>query len=189
MPSWYPGFDTSDAIAFDHIDTSGGSAGNGGNGRNYGDQHDNDTATFNPFNYAYGPYINAPTGDYVGAYATWDAGDGGAGTGAGNGGSASDGTGGAGGTGAASGTGGNTESNGDQSLATGGNTADITSPTTAYQTNWAYISQGAHQIAGIGGNGGSDNHADGGPVVFSLTYPTTVDVHDVSVDGLYDTAV
>jgi hypothetical protein len=48
----------------------------------------------------------------------------------------------------------------------------------ADQTNWAFFGQGAHQVAGIGGNGGSDNHADGGAAVFML--PNTFDVHDIT---------
>ncbi|EIM27238.1 hypothetical protein [Microvirga lotononidis] len=50
--------------------------------------------------------------------------------------------------------------------------------------NSVHFEQGASQIAGIGGAGGSGNHADGGPVVFSVSHPTTVtlDVHDILTD-------
>ncbi|MBZ6078104.1 hypothetical protein [Microvirga puerhi] len=264
MPSWYPSFDTSDVIKFDHIDTTGGNAGNGGNVYNYGDQTINNTATVTPSNYVEGAYVHAKVGDYTDATADWDAGGGGPGAGTGTGGAGGagtggyggyggyggfggyggaggyggdggaasttsadsgdpsatggaggaggaggyggnggfggaggaggaggDGTGGLGGVGTGTGTGGAATSSGDQYLETGGNTATITAPTSATQTNTANIGQGSSLVAGIGGSGGDWNHADRGPVVFSLSHPTTTttDIHDILTHFSVDDAL
>jgi hypothetical protein len=170
MPTWYPSTETPDTIDFGYLNT--GNNGRGGDGTNYGDQNDNDYANFSPFNQANGADVDAHAGDYVHAYAYWyaEAGDGNANASA-----------------AGTGTGGAAYSNGDQYLETGGNTADVYAPTTATQTNTAAFYQGASQVAGIGGAGGSWN--SGGDVTFSLpdthTHTITVGDIDVSLDGLY----
>lgn len=107
-----------------------------------------------------------------------EGGDGGHGGKGGYGGYGGYGEGGDGGKGYGIGKGGWASSNGDQSIETGGNTAHVKAPTTAIQKNFAYFDQGAHQIAGIGGDGGDGNSADGGPVVFSLVHPTNFEVHN-----------
>jgi hypothetical protein len=115
-----------------------------------------------------------PKGGYGGGGDGGDGGDGGYG---GKGGYGGYGEGGDGGKGIGTGTGGWASSNGDQYLETGGNTGHFTAPTSATQKNFAYFDQGAHQIAGVGGDGGNGNSADGGPVVFSLTHPTMFELH------------
>jgi hypothetical protein len=108
-----------------------------------------------------------------------DGGKGGYGGDGGKGGYGGYGEGGDGGKGHGTGTGGWASNKGDQDIETGGNTAHFNAPTTALQKNFAYFDQGAHQVAGVGGDGGHGNSADGGPVVFALTHPTSFEVHNV----------
>ena len=60
--------------------------------------------------------------------------------------------------------GGYTTSNGDQSSKSGHDTSKVDASTTAYQTNFLAADMSKNVAAGIGGNGGSGNKAEGGDV-------------------------
>ncbi len=132
---------------------------------------------------SYGGYGSKDAYGLKGGYGEGgDGGDGGCGGKGGDGGYGGYGEGGDGGKGHGTGTGGWASSNGDQYIETGGNTVHFKAPTTADQKNFAYFDQGAHQVAGIGGDGGNGNSADGGPVVFSLVHPTNFEVHNKLIE-------
>jgi hypothetical protein len=118
-------------------------------------------------------------GGYGGSGSGGDGGYGGDGGKGGYGGYGGYGEGGDGGKGYGTGKGGWASSNGDQYVETGGNTSHIDANTTATQKNLAYFVQGATQVAGIGGDGGHGNSADGGPVILSQVHPTTFEVHNI----------
>ena len=155
-------FGASDVIQFKDLNTGGNSAGNGGSGYNKGDLTSTQSATFNPYNKAYGATVDVDTGDHVKQKAYWDAGDA-------NGGKAFA------KKGKASADGGKTSSDGSQSSDSGENVSKVWADTTAHQTNWAKFDQSANLIAGNGGNGGDGNVAKGGDVSFALvhTNPST----------------
>ncbi|KLK89678.1 hypothetical protein AA309_30005 [Microvirga vignae] len=151
----------------------GGKGGYGGDGGKGGDGGDS----------SYGGHGGKKAHDLKGGYGEGgDGGDGGHGGKGGYGGYGGYGEGGDGGKGYGTGKGGWASSNGDQYLDTGGNTAHINAPTSADQKNFAYFDQGAYQVAGIGGDGGNGNSADGGPVVFSLVHPTNFEVHNKLIE-------
>jgi len=60
--------------------------------------------------------------------------------------------------------GGTAKSNGDQESESGHNKSDVEANTTAYQENWLAVEQGQEVYAGIGGEGGDHNKAEGGDV-------------------------
>ena len=131
----------SDAIAF-KISTGDNSAGNGGDGYNSGKITSNPSIEFEPSN-----NVHVNTGDNVYQKAYWDAG----------------------GANAeaekyAKAEGGTAKSNGDQESYSGHDKSDVDANTKAYQENWLDADQSQNVKAGIGGDGGSGNKAEGGDV-------------------------
>jgi hypothetical protein len=146
----------SDTVALKEISTGGQSAGNGGSGHNYGDITNNPTINFNPYNKAEGADVHVNTGDKVYQKAYWDAG----------------------GANAqadwfSKAHGGTANSNGDQSSWSGHDTSKVYADTTAYQTNFLAADMHQSVAAGIGGNGGNGNTAEGGDVHVKSTMETT----------------
>jgi hypothetical protein len=142
----------SDTIAFKDVDTGGNSAGNGGDGHNSGSITSIPTLNFNPYNKAEGADVHVKTGDQVNQKADWDAG------------------------------GANAEaekhskaeagkaiSNGDQESDSGHNKSDVDASTTAYQENYLKADMSQTVMAGIGGDGGDHNKAEGGDVDFKAS--------------------
>jgi hypothetical protein len=150
-------YGASDVIAFKDLNTGGNSAGNGGDGYNFGSLNNHQTATFDPYNKAYGAEVDVKAGDYIHQDAEWKAGEA-------NGGKAY------GKLAKLSADGGKASSNGSQTSDSGHNDAKVSADTTAYQTNWAKFDQSANLIAGNGGNGGDHNLAKGGDVSFALVH-------------------
>jgi hypothetical protein len=137
----------SDTIAIKDISTGGNSAGNGGSGHNSGDIINQPSISFNPYNKADGADVHVNTGDHVHQTADWQAG-------------------GANGTAQwfAQANGGTAMSNGNQSSNSGHDTSNVNADTTAYQSNFLAADMHQSVMAGVGGNGGSDNYAKGGDV-------------------------
>jgi hypothetical protein len=136
----------SDSIALKEISTGGQSAGNGGSGHNSGDISSEPSITFNPYNKAEGADVHVNTGDKVYQKAYWEAGDANV--------KADD----------SKAHGGSANSNGDQSSESGHDTSNVSANTTAYQTNFLAADMHQSVAAGIGGNGGNGNTAEGGDV-------------------------
>jgi hypothetical protein len=143
----------SDTISSHDIATGSANAGNGGNGTNNGAITNNSNLTFDPSNKAYGADVSVHTGDHVHQTASWNAG-------------------GANGWDPASwhltANGGTAMSNGDQSSWSGHDTSTVYANTTATQSNHVYADQFQEVYAGIGGNGGNGNMAEGGYVQIDL---------------------
>jgi hypothetical protein len=136
----------SDTIAF-KVSTGDNSAGNGGNGYNSGTIVSNPSIKYEPYNKAEGADVHVNTGDQVHQKAYWDAG----------------------GANAeaekyAEAEGGTAKSNGDQESESGHNKSDVDANTTAYQENFLAANMSQNVYAGIGGEGGSGNKAEGGDV-------------------------
>jgi hypothetical protein len=157
VAKFYPPTDT---IHIHEVTTGNASAGNGGNGTNNGTITNNPNINFDPYNKAYGAHVDVNTGDHVHQNADWDAG-------------------GANGVSVdppswlhITGTGGSAQSNGSQASESGFDTSNVHANTTAYQPNYFWADQHQDVYAGIGGNGGEGNSADGGSVdVFSMSLP------------------
>jgi hypothetical protein len=137
----------SDTVALKDISTGGNSAGNGGSGYNYGDITSKPSISFDPVNKASGADVSVNTGDHVQQKAYWDAGGANAQADL-----------------LSKAHGGSANSNGDQSNYSGYDTSKVHADTTAYQSNFLAADQSQHVAAGIGGNGGNDNYAQGGDV-------------------------
>ena len=137
----------SDAISLKDIDTGGNSAGNGGTGYNSGNISNSQSINFNPTNKAEGADVHVTTGDNVYQKAGWDAGSANAKADY-----------------LSKAYGGHTMSNGDQKSDSGHDTSHVDAGTTAYQTNFLATDMSQNVAAGIGGNGGSGNKAEGGDV-------------------------
>ena len=136
----------SDTITF-KVSTGDNSAGNGGGGYNEGDITSKPSIEFEPSNKAEGSDVHVNTGDNVYQKAYWDAG----------------------GANAeaekyAKAEGGTAKSNGDQEFASGHNKSDVDANTKASQESWLDADQGQKVYAGIGGEGGDHNKAEGGDV-------------------------
>ena len=70
--------------------------------------------------------------------------------------------------------GGTAESNGDQEFESGHNKSDVDANTKASQESWLDADQGQKVYAGIGGEGGDHNKAEGGDVdVKAVSSPLT----------------
>jgi hypothetical protein len=136
----------SDTIAL-KISTGGNSAGNGGDGVNTGDISSKPSIEFNPSNKADGADVDVRTGDQVHQKAYWDAG--GANAEAEKHSEAE---------------GGKAVSNGDQESESGHNRSDVDANTSAYQKNYLSADMSQNVLAGIGGDGGDNNKAEGGDV-------------------------
>ena len=155
----------SDTITF-KVSTGDNSAGNGGGGYNEGDITSKPSIEFEPSNKAEGSDVHVNTGDNVYQKAYWDGG----------------------GANAEAekyakaekqaepekkhaepekytkAEGGTAKSNGDQEFESGHNKSDVDANTKAYQENWLDADQGQKVYAGIGGEGGDHNKAEGGDV-------------------------
>ena len=142
----------SDSIAL-KISTGHNSAGNGGDGYNYGNITNKPSIDFNPTNKADGAEVKVNTGDHVYQKASWDAGGANA--------KAEDYS--------KKAEGGYAKSNGDQSNDSGYDTSKVYADTTAHQDNWLAANQSQSVGAGIGGNGGDYNYAEGGNVDIKAT--------------------
>ena len=142
----------SDTISFKDVDTGGNSAGNGGNGVNTGNISSNPSISFNPYNKAEGADVHVKTGDQVHQKADWDAG--GANAKAEKHSEAEA---------------GKAVSNGDQESDSGHNKSDVDASTTAYQENFLAANMSQNVAAGIGGDGGDHNKAEGGDVHFKAS--------------------
>ena len=141
----------SDTITF-KASTGGNSAGNGGDGYNKGDISNNPSVKFEPTNKAEGADVNVKNGDHVAQKAYWDAG----------------------GAGAkaekySKAEGGKANSNGDQESDSGHNKSDVDANTKAVQDNWLAVEQGQTVMAGVGGDGGDHNKAEGGDIYFKAS--------------------
>ena len=150
----------SDTITF-KASTGGNGAGNGGDGYNSGMIVNNPSIKFDPTNKAEGADVNVKNGDHVSQKAYWDAG----------------------GANAkaekyAKAEGGTAKSNGDQESESGHNKSDVEANTTAYQENWLAVEQGQEVYAGIGGEGGDHNKAEGGDVHIKASIES-VNLNDV----------
>ena len=141
----------SDTIAL-KISTGHNSAGNGGDGYNYGNITNKPSIDFNPTNKADGAEVKVNTGDHVYQKASWDAGGANA--------KAED---------YSKAEGGYAKSNGDQSNYSGYDTSKVYADTTAHQDNWLAADQSQYVMAGIGGDGGNYNKAEGGDVDIKAT--------------------
>jgi hypothetical protein len=157
----------SDAIVFKDVYTGGNSAGNGGDGYNSGNIISNPSIKFEPSNKAEGADVHVKNGDDVYQKAYWDAG----------------------GANAkaekfAKAEGGKAESNGDQKSDSGHNKSDVDANTTAYQENWLAADMSQNVAAGIGGDGGNHNKAEGGDIYFKASIESA-NLNDVLNDSKY----
>ena len=156
----------SDTIMF-KASTGGNSAGNGGNGYNEGNIISNPSIHFNPTNKAEGADVHVKSGDDVYQKASWDAG----------------------GANAkaekyAKAEGGKAVSNGDQESDSGHNKSDVDANTKAYQDNWLAADQSQTVMAGVGGDGGNNNKAEGGDIHFKASIESA-NLNDVLNDSKY----
>lgn len=166
----------SDTIYLSNPAAGDANAGNGGDGYNHGNIDYNPVAYVNPTQTVEGAYTDLHNGDHVWQSAGWDAGSGGPGgfTQAQNGFLAAVTNSGAGGAG------GNSQSNGSQGNTSGGDTAAVAAATTATQYTQLVADQHATILAGVGGNGGNGNMAQGGDIASALmhTDPETTTVNN-----------
>jgi len=137
----------SDTIALKDVSTGHNSAGNGGDGINKGDISSKPTFIYDPTNKADGGNTTVKTGDQVNQKADWDAG----------------------GANAkeekwSKADGGKAYSNGDQESKSGHDTTKVDASTNAYQENYVKADMSQNVYAGIGGDGGDHNKAEGGDV-------------------------
>ena len=156
----------SDTISF-KASTGGNEAGNGGDGYNSGMIVSNPSIKFDPTNKAEGADVSVKNGDHVSQKAYWDAG----------------------GAGAkaekySKAEGGKAYSNGDQSSESGHNKSDVDANTKAVQDNWLGVDQSQHVMAGIGGDGGDHNKAEGGDIHFKASIESA-NLNDVLNDSKY----
>lgn len=156
----------SDTIAL-KISTGGNSAGNGGDGVNTGNISSSPSIEFNPYNKAEGADVYVKTGDKVHQDADWDAG--GANAKAEKWSKAE---------------GGKAVSNGDQESDSGHNKSDVDASTTAYQENFLAVDMSQNVLAGIGGEGGDHNKAEGGDAYVKASIES-VYLNDVLNDSKY----
>jgi hypothetical protein len=156
----------SDAIMF-KASTGGNGAGNGGDGYNSGMIVSNPSIKFDPTNKAEGADVNVKNGDHVGQKAYWDAG----------------------GANAkaekySKAEGGKAYSNGDQKSDSGHNKSDVEANTKAYQENWLAADQSQTVMAGVGGDGGNHNKAEGGDIHFKASIESA-NLNDAFNDSKY----
>ena len=146
----------SDTIAFKEISTGGNSAGNGGDGYNKGDISSEPTLIFKPYNNAEGADVHVKTGDQVHQKADWEAG--GANAKAEK---------------SKEAEGGKATSNGSQESDSGHNKSDVDANTKASQENDLKVDMSQNVLAGVGGEGGDHNKAEGGDVEFKASIEST----------------
>jgi hypothetical protein len=80
--------------------------------------------------------------------------------------------------------GGTAKSNGDQESYSGHNKSDVDANTKAYQENWLDADQSQYVLAGVGGDGGNNNKAEGGDVHIKASIETAY-LNDVLNDSKY----
>jgi len=148
----------SDTISFKDVYTGGNSAGDGGDGVNTGNITSKPSIEFNPYNKAEGADVHVNTGDQVHQKAYWDAG--GANAKAEKHSKAE---------------GGKAVSNGDQESESGHNKSDVDANTSAYQKNDLKVDMSQNVWAGIGGEGGDHNKAEGGDVDVKASIESATD--------------
>jgi len=148
----------SDTISLKDVYTGGNSAGNGGDGVNTGDISSKPSIEFNPYNKAEGADVHVNTGDKVHQDADWDAG--GANAKAEKHSKAE---------------GGKAYSNGDQESESGHNKSNVDANTSAYQKNDLKVDMSQNVWAGIGGEGGDHNKAEGGDVDVKASIESATD--------------
>ena len=156
----------SDTISF-KASTGGNEAGNGGDGYNSGTIVSNPSIKFDPTNKAEGADVSVKNGDHVSQKAYWDAG----------------------GAGAkaekySKAEGGKAYSNGDQSSESGHNKSDVDANTKASRTTGSVWTRARHVMAGIGGDGGDHNKAEGGDIHFKASIESA-NLNDVLNDFKY----
>jgi hypothetical protein len=180
----------SDTITF-KVSTGGNSAGNGGDGYNEGNIISNPSIKFEPSNKAEGADVHVKNGDDISQKAYWDAGganakaEGGPAKSKGDqeshgGHKKSD----AKAEKDAKVEGGTAKSNGDQESYSGHNKSDVDANTKAYQENWLDADQSQYVLAGVGGDGGNNNKAEGGDVHIKASIETAY-LNDVLNDSKY----
>jgi hypothetical protein len=148
----------SDTISLKDVYTGGNSAGNGGDGVNTGDISSKPSLEFNPYNKAEGADVHVNTGDKVHQDADWSAG----------------------GANAkaekySKAEGGKAYSNGDQESESGHNKSDVDANTSAHQENDLKVDMSQNVWAGIGGEGGDHNKAEGGDVDVKASIESATD--------------
>jgi hypothetical protein len=148
----------SDTISLKDVYTGGNSAGNGGDGVNTGDISSKPSIEFNPYNKAEGADVHVNTGDQVHQKAYWDAGGANAKT-----------------EKYSKAEGGKAASNGDQESESGHNKSDVDANTSAYQKNDLKVDMSQNVWAGIGGEGGDHNKAEGGDVDVKASIESATD--------------
>jgi hypothetical protein len=166
----------SDTIQLNHSDAGDANAGNGGEGYNYGDIHFDPSAYVSNSQTVYGAVTDVHNGDHVWQTADWEAGGGGHGGEAeaengflsnivNNG---------------AGGAGGDATSNGSQNNSSGGDVAAVAAATSATQNTQLVADQHATILAGVGGNGGNGNFAQGGDIGAAVVHtdPETTTVNN-----------
>ena len=142
----------SDTISFKDVYTGGNSAGNGGDGVNTGDISSKPSIEFNPYNKAEGADVHVNTGDKVHQDADWNAGGK-----------------------YSKAEGGKAVSNGDQESDSGHNKSDVDANTSAHQENDLKVDMSQNVWAGIGGDGGDHNKAEGGDVDVKASIESATD--------------
>jgi hypothetical protein len=166
----------SDTIHLNNPDAGDGSAGNGGNGYNHGSIDYNPVAYVSNSQTVDGASTDLHNGDHVMQSGDWDAGNGGSGgaTSAHDGFLASLTNSGAGGAG------GDSHPNGSLGNMSGGDTAMVGAATTGTQNTELMADQHATILAGVGGNGGNGNLAEGGDISSALVHtdPSTTTVNN-----------
>lgn len=172
---------TSDTIKLSDVYAGDANAGNGGDGYNKGDIYFEPTAYVANEQIVKGAHVDVDAGDHVWQKADWEAGGGGDGgfakaladsfSSATNFGSG--------------GAGGSATSNGSQNSTSGGNTAAAGADTTGTQNTLFDADQHANIFAGVGGNGGNGNTANGGDVSALLMHddPTSVSATLSNIDN------
>jgi hypothetical protein len=161
----------SDTIHLSNPAAGDANAGNGGDGYSYGDIHYNPVAYVADTQAVEGASTEIHNGDHLSQMADWGTGDGGSGGfSQANGFLASVSNTGAGGAG------GDPTSNGSQGSSSGGDTAAVAAATTATQYTQLVADQHATILAGVGGNGGNGNLAQGGDISAAVVHtdPSTV---------------
>lgn len=161
----------SDTIHLDDAHAGNANAGNGGDGYNDGNINYNPTAYVANTQSVTGADVDVHNGDHVADWASWDAGFGGNGGGAeaANGFLSNITNNGSGGSG------GDADSNGSLGSFSGGNVAAVHADTGATQNTSLLADQHATILAGMGGNGGNGNMAQGGDISSAVVHsdPTT----------------
>ena len=140
-------------------------AGNGGDGYSFGDISYSPSATLAPTQTVFGAHVDVANGDAVTDLASWGAGTGGNGGDAGISAFLANAT-----NFGSGGDGGNANSNGSQASLSGGDVAAVHADTSGVQYSSQLADQSATILAGMGGNGGNGNYAQGGDISSAVVH-------------------